>query len=257
MHKPASLVSPILAMRRLWLAWASACALLTLWDLSGADLRLMQGVGNAAGFAWQNHPCLTSLLHDGLRRLFAVAYGLLCVWAVWPIQPGGVSRRERLVVAVGVFLSLLLVSGLKRISLTSCPWDLQAFGGQAIYVSHWRWGLADGGPGHCFPGGHASGGLAFMLLALPWWRPVPGAQRDARIGHLWLALALLAGWVAGTAQTLRGAHFPSHTGWSALLCGFTALMVWTLCLPWMANGRSRRPPSGALIRSPAQADVQR
>ncbi len=242
MHPPAACARQSARLRPLWLAWGVGCAVMILWDLMGADLRVMQGLGDAAGFAFQSHPLLTTVLHDGLRRLFALGFGLLCVWAVWPVQPGGVSRRERLVVVAGVILSLLVINAVKRMSLTSCPWDLRAFGGQAVHVSHWRWGLTDGGPGHCFPGGHASGGLAFMMLALPWWRPAPATQRDTQIGHLWFALALLSGLVAGTAQTLRGAHFPSHTGWSALLCGLTALVVWTLCLPWMANGRPRCTP---------------
>ena len=51
---------------------------------------------------------------------------------------------------------LLAVAALKRHSPTSCPWSLQEFGGHAVYLSHWRW-RPDGGPGHCFPSGHASG----------------------------------------------------------------------------------------------------
>ena len=38
----------------------------------------------------------------------------------------------------------------------------------------------------------------------------------------WLALVLATGFAFGTAQLLRGAHYPSHTLWSAWLC-------WAIC----------------------------
>ena len=74
---------------------------------------------------------------------------------------------------------LLVVSLIKRASLTSCPWDLAEFGGPAQYVSHWVLGLADGGGAHCFPGGHASAALAFVGVALPW---LSGRQGSPRTG---------------------------------------------------------------------------
>ena len=216
-----------------WAAWAAFALLLIGWDLSGADLVLMQAIGDPSGFAWRHHPWLTRVLHDGLRQGFMLMFLALCIWAVWTPRPGSPGRRERAVVVLAVLLSLMLVSALKRVSLTSCPWDLQVFGGQARYLSHWRWGQADGGPGHCFPGGHASGALAFMAVALPWWRPAPPVIRSPRTGLLFFATSLCLGVLAGGAQTLRGAHYPSHTGWTALLCGATALMTWRWLEPWM------------------------
>jgi membrane-associated PAP2 superfamily phosphatase len=118
-------------------------------------------------------------------------------------------------------LALLLIVSIKRFSLTSCPWDLAEFGGSAAYVSHWQWGVPDGGGGHCFPGGHAS--TVFGLLALPlwWWQRSP---RRAQL-LLWaiLALGLGLGWV----QQVRGAHYLSHNLWTAWLCATTA---WTVML---------------------------
>jgi hypothetical protein len=89
---------------------------------------------------------------------------------------GGISRLQRLEIACGITLSLLLVSAIKHYSQTSCPWDLQAFGGTAHYVSHWAWGLQDGGSGRCFPGGHASAALAYLALPLPWLLSPVSAQ---------------------------------------------------------------------------------
>lgn len=221
--------------RRLLGAWL-ALALFTLgWDASGLDLPVMRLIGTAGGFPWQHHVLLERVLHDGGRRLSMLLYGLLLVWALWPsakvpsITP---SRRERLAVLGLVTLALLLVGLVKRASDTSCPWEWSVFGGQAAYVSHWDLVTRDGGAGHCFPGGHASSALAFVALCLPWlWSPSPG--RPSRIGAGWLAGVLLAGLVAGVAQTLRGAHPPSHTLWTALICGGVALAGWRLAQPWL------------------------
>ena len=44
--------------------------------------------------------------------------------------------------------------------------ELAEFGGVAQHVSHWSLGVLDGGPGHCFPSGHASSAFAFFALLL-------------------------------------------------------------------------------------------
>ncbi len=116
-------------------------------------------------------------------------------------------RTQRLEIVVGITLSLLVVTAIKRISLTSCPWELEAFGGIANHVSHWAWGVTDGGSGHCFPGGHASSALAFLALSLPWLASTEHHHR--RTGQKLMVAILVLGLVLGAIQTLRGAHYPS------------------------------------------------
>ena len=237
---PTSLPDP-----RRWLmgAWLTLCLLTLAWDASGQDLPVMRLFGTAEGFPWRHHPLLERVFHDGMRQASTALYGLLLVWAVWPDRrrmPTTPARRERLTVLALVTLALVMVSGLKRLSHTSCPWEWSAFGGQARYVSHWALFTRDGGGGHCFPGGHASSALAFFALCLPWlWSPV--RHRPPAAGWRWLAAVLVAGAVAGIAQTLRGAHPPSHTLWTALICIGVALVGWRLALPRLAQTASAAP----------------
>ena len=63
--------------------------------------------------------------------------------------------------------------------------------------------------------------LAFVALALPWLTSVVGEER--RMGRQWLLAVLWGGLALGLTQTLRGAHFPSHTLWTALVCWGVAL----------------------------------
>jgi membrane-associated PAP2 superfamily phosphatase len=207
-----------------------------LWDASGLDLPVMQVIGTPQGFGLRNEWWLSAVLHDGLRHAMTGAWLLLIVWALWPGLR--LPRRERWVVVALVSLSLLAVNLIKNASLTSCPWDLRAFGGSAEHVPHWAWGLVDGGPGRCFPGGHASSGFAFLALGLPWLQaPAGTAPRRHVVGLRWLSAALFIGLLAGAVQTVRGAHFPSHTLWTLLICGSVSLIGWWLALPAKAQAQ--------------------
>jgi membrane-associated PAP2 superfamily phosphatase len=115
----------------------------------------------------------------------------------------------------------LLVPIIKRISLTSCPWDLTEFGGKAHYVSHWAWGMVDGGAGHCFPSGHAVAAFGFFGMYFLW------REHDDKFARGWLMGVLIVGLLFALTQTVRGAHYPSHAAWTAWLSWtvFSALSV--------------------------------
>lgn len=194
----------------------AALALLLAWDLSGLDLAAARLFGNAQGFAWSDHIVTSRLLHDGGRLVALLLLAGMVLRAVWPGTAAGPSRRSRWAWVGVTLLAALLVPAIKRLSSTSCPWSLAEFGGTARYVSHWQWGVPDGASGHCFPSGHAVAAFAFFSLYFM-WRP----HRRSR-ARAWLAAVLVAGTLFGLAQLARGAHYPSHTMWSAWLC-------WTLC----------------------------
>ncbi len=204
----------------LWL-WGMLLLLTLVWDADGFDLQVMTWLGGPEGFAWRDHWWLSQVMHNGAKQLAVLIYLWVLAMAFWPQGIWRqIARGQRLEIAMGITLSLVVVSTLKRISLTSCPWELQSFGGVAHYVSHWSWGVADGGGGSCFPGGHASSAFAFIALTLP-WLTAPEVERQ-RLGRSLTWLILLSGLVLGLVQTVRGAHYPSHTAWTALICAATA-----------------------------------
>lgn len=205
------------ATRWLWAGLALACA----WDASGWDWVVAQHMGNSEGFILRDHWALTTVLHSGAR---ALGWGLLLLLTVTAVRPWGAWRllsvRERAAAVAGVWWALLAVTLLKGLSQTSCPWDLSDFGGAWPPVSHWGWGQQNPGPGHCFPAGHASTGFAFWAL-VPWLQPHSTAW-----ARRWLWGALVSGAVLGLAQQLRGAHFTSHTLWTAWLCWAVGVGWW-------------------------------
>jgi membrane-associated PAP2 superfamily phosphatase len=204
------------------LATLSAAALvpLFLWDASNLDLKLALLAGGPGGFPLRDSWFLTHVLHSGARWLAWLLMLFLCLSATWPMGPiRRLPLNRRVQLAATAFIAAGIVSALKASSHTSCPWDLHQFGGIAMHVSHWAWLLDDGGAGRCFPAGHASTGFAFLGGYFAWRHESP------RIARAWLLAALTAGLVAGVAQQLRGAHFMSHTLWTAWFCWMAAWMT--------------------------------
>lgn len=213
------------SLRTPLLAAAASLALLLAWDASGLDLRLAQLAGSPLGFPLRDHWLLAGPLHQGARHLAWALALALCAAVWWPVAGlAGLPASRRLQLAVTTVAAALSVSLLKAFSVTSCPWDLQPFGGAASYLSHWS-AAADGGAGHCFPAGHASSGFAFLGGFFA-WRPT-----RPRVAYAWLAASAGAGLLLGLVQQLRGAHFMSHTLWTGWVCWCVALAI--DAMPWV------------------------
>ncbi|HET7837138.1 MAG TPA: phosphatase PAP2 family protein [Variovorax sp.] len=208
------------AYARLFVLTLVALGLLLLWDASGLDLALARMAGTPTGFPWRDDWFLNKVMHEGAKTLsWALVIGLFAA-IQWPV---GLLRRlhqgERAQLAVTALASVILISLLKFTSKTSCPWDLQGFGGAAQYVSHWAWGVRDGGSGNCFPAGHASAAFAYLGGYFVFRRASPGVAR------VWFACTLVAGLALGLSQQIRGAHFMSHTLWTAWFCWVVAFAI--------------------------------
>jgi membrane-associated PAP2 superfamily phosphatase len=206
------------SLRRDLITGAIGLALVLGWDAIGWDLPVMRWVGSASGFAWREHWLTSRVLHDGTRWLtWILALGLL-ISIRWPFGKllRAMQRRERTLWLLTTFAAAAVVPLLKRGSLSSCPWDLAEFGGTAQYISHWRWGVADGGGGHCFPSGHATTAFAWFSGGFALRRAAPALATQ------WTWGVLAVGLLLGGMQLLRGAHYVSHSLWAAWLC-------WTAC----------------------------
>jgi membrane-associated PAP2 superfamily phosphatase len=199
------------------------------WDLSGWDLLISKSFAGPAGFPLQHAWLTHALLHSGGKIFYGCCALALVVNYYKPIFSRlALDRASQRWWLLTMLISIAAIALLKYVSKSSCPWDLQSFGGVAQHLSHWNFVTPDGGPGRCFPSGHLSG--AFSLLAVHFaLRPISSlwAQRV-----LWVVLVM--GMVLGLGQVLRGAHFVSHVFYSGWIC-------WTICL---ASERLR----GALAR---------
>ena len=224
---------------RFALITALAFLAIAAWDLSGLDLPVARVVAGSSGFPLRDSPLLETVLHDAMRDIGWIFLALLLLGAIFPRGVlRSLSTTERLQIPLSILLGVVAVTLMKFWSKTSCPWDLHEFGGSLPYVSHWNLAEVDGGAGRCFPSGHACAGFAFLGAYF--------ALRRHRRGWatLCLLLAMAAGLVLGVSQQLRGAHFMSHTLWTAWVC-WTVAGVADAVVHWRAAGRAEMHAPGA------------
>ena len=116
-------------------------------------------------------------------------------------------------------------------SLSSCPWDLQTFGGMAGTCLPGASACAMAEPGHCFPSATPA---PPSPLAGGW-----ALARYPRAARAWLvAVVLLSAQLYGVGQLLRGAHYPATPAGKDLLgrdgggAGQPASSVWRVKTPF-------------------------
>jgi membrane-associated PAP2 superfamily phosphatase len=185
---------------------------------------------HALVFPLQNDSFLEKVMHKGLKNLMiAVSLMLLGFWifglkelsVVLKNQNDShwskVYHRQFLWIFVAMVISTSAISILKHSSIHSCPWDLLGYGGTQPWIPLFGNLPATAKMGHCFPGGHASGGFALIAIYFGFRDSLP---KLARAG---LLLGLLFGFAMGWGQMMRGAHFMSHNLW-------TAWIIWMILL---------------------------
>ncbi len=207
-----------------------------LFDGSGWDMPMAQWFGSSAGFALRDHPVYDVLLYGQAKQ---TAVFLLVVLAINIAWPQGVfqklPRRHRALMFINIVMVAIIVPAFKAISESACPWDLIEFGSDMPYISHWDFTDSRySSIGGCFPGGHAVTGFCFFSVAFWLQAHDQSAARNA------FALTLFVGIALGIAQQIRGAHFMSHTLWSAWLCCAGAWALHAICMGIESTWRTRR-----------------
>lgn len=127
-----------------------------------------------------------------------------------------------------VFLFIASITGpiiiaiLKSSTHIYCPWSLQLFGGNKPYIHLFDSVDSSLSIGHCFPGGHSSGGFAFVSLYYFFMLTNP------KYKFYGLGAGLIIGSVFGLTQEMRGAHFLSHDVFSLFFCWVVASALFLL-----------------------------
>lgn len=148
--------------------------------------------------------------------------GFMLSFIVPPLKP---QRRLLLFLVLSLTLAPTAVSGLKLISNKHCPWDLEEFGGFLPYTRLLEPTPPGLKPGNCFPAGHASTG--FVLMAFYF---AGRARRRAVLARAGLVTGLAAGTALGVGRMLQGAHFLTHTLWSAVVCWTVMALLYAAIL---------------------------
>ena len=210
-------------------ALLATAALVMLWlgEYTDLDLWLADRFYDAGlhAFPWRHHWFAETLIHRWLKQGIVLAgvtlMALVVIDAFQPLRHISAVLRIRLrMLAWSALLVPLSISQLKQLSALSCPWDIDRYGGDAPYLR-----LFDAVPpglsaGHCFPAGFASTGLWLAACAV-FWLP----HQPKKAGYVF-AGGLGFGVLLGLVQQARGAHFLTHTLWSAWIASTLLLAIY-------------------------------
>ncbi|NGZ06331.1 MAG: phosphatase PAP2 family protein [Magnetococcales bacterium] len=197
-----------------------------------------------AGHWWidKDDPLTRKLFYTWTKRailIIGIAIIITLIWT-WKFNLTMTTRRGLILLALGLTIVPGAISGLKNITNVHCPWSLERYGGQLPHLPLFASQPSDFPevrPGKCWPAGHPSGGFAFMMLFFvfrnPLWR------------KLGLGFGLSLGWIMGSYQMLKGAHFFSHVL-------ITMLLSWLLILSIVStvDHLSKRRPRPAKSNRP-------
>lgn len=217
---------------------ASGLAILLMGTATDIDLALARAVFDPrSGVFPLRHAWMTEVLgHTVLKHLMTAAGAALVIavavdrYRPFTALPPDVRVRLR-VIAFSAVLVPLVVMLLKRASSSHCPWDLLEFSGTQAYVRLFDTDVPGTLPGHCMPAGHASSAMWLVSLAVIWLPHRPRLAILAGGGGLGLGMLL------GGVQQLRGAHFLTHTLWTAwIACAVAGLLYALLVIGAVRRG---------------------
>jgi membrane-associated PAP2 superfamily phosphatase len=196
-----------------------------LFELSDLDLAISDRFYDFQTGKWPARDSwwAEQLIHRGGRKLILlVAIGALAAWGISFLQEKlRPWRRAALYLALAIGLGTGLVALGKATINRHCPWDYDRYGGPVPYSRLFGPSPPGCKEGNCFPAGHASGGFSLMSGYFIFY----SHNRRRALGGLLLGLWL--GALFGFAQVARGAHFVSHNLWTAAVCWFSGLMLYT------------------------------
>lgn len=209
-----------------------AVVLVFIGRYTGLDLVLADHYYDAmaAGFPARDDWFFELILHHMAKALM-IAVGMVAPMALLADRVLGYTllsrhtRRAMWVVALSSVAIPLAISVTKYFSIHHCPWNLSRYGGFAPYLRIFDALPAGASAGRCFPAGHASSAL-WLASVCAFWLPA----RPGRALSVFLA-GLLPGLALGWAQQMRGAHFLTHTLWSAWIAALLILLLARFIMP--------------------------
>lgn len=168
-------------------------------------------------FPLRDHWALADLNHRWVKDVLIGAYVLILLqWlASFKFKSFRPKRFEMSYFFWVAMLCTAVVGILKSQSSHACPWSMT----QTLPHGYlWFFNLENG---HCFPGGHASTGFAFMTGYFVYRLAQP------KRAYFFLFSGFILGFAMGWAQMMRGAHFLSHNLWTAWIVWFINVVIYS------------------------------
>lgn len=213
-----------------------AIFMLFLYPITGLDGLFIQSFydANSLRFPLKQDWFLENIMHVSLKYLVVIiALGLFIFWIfglkilvlkskTFNTRCLQIYHQHFIWVFIAMLITTTAISVLKHMSNHACPWNLLIYGGDQPLLALFEALPIGATAGHCFPGGHASGGFALMAFYFG-FKDTNAKVANIKLANLGLFIGLSLGFAMGWAQMMRGAHFMSHNLW-------TAWIVWMLLL---------------------------
>jgi len=129
-------------------------------------------------------------------------------------------QRQIFIFFLGITIIPLVAGNIKKFTNIYCPNQLAIYDGKYPYTKILEPYPVDFKPlkvGKCFPAGHAVTGFCFMILFFVF------KSRAWKSAGLFFGMVL--GWVLGSYQMFKGAHFFGDTLVGMLCCFLAALLI--------------------------------
>ncbi|MCB1045503.1 MAG: phosphatase PAP2 family protein [Acidobacteria bacterium] len=211
--------------RHIFITIAVLVVSLILFDVTRLDLAIQNMFFDDRLKHWlvdRHEPVLNMLFYRGIKVVLVLLFAVFC-GVCWAKRRTDLIRANRFGIAVFVVSALVVpatVNSIKRVTNIPCPRDLQIYGGAFPYRKIFHAFPATFEQPHrcrCFPGGHASGGFAFLGLFFMF--------KQKRSKGIAVVSALSLGWAMGTYKMAIGDHFFSHNLISMELSWLLVLLV--------------------------------
>lgn len=209
-----------------WLLAGGALLIVVIAQFTDLDLWLadLHYDRSRHAFPWQSTWFAVDLMHGYVKNILVwsgilVIVAALADFVLRPRRIDPLTRTRLRILALSALIEPRFVKFIKDYTHLQCPWSIERYGGGEPLLRILDT-LPAGTPlGNCFPAGHASTGMWLVAVAVFW---LPQHPRRALYGYLGgLAVGLALGWV----QQMRGAHFLTHTLWTAWIASALLLAL--------------------------------
>lgn len=205
-----------------------ALIVLGIFETTNIDRRIEDLFFDPVGqnFSLRSHYFFDTVIHD-FGRVSVILLGVaLVAMVIWSFHRPSLRpwRRGFLYAALCLAAGPVAIAQIKHNTVIHCPRDLEIYAGDQPYVRLFDPIPAGIDPGHCWPGGHSSGGFAMMSLYFVF------RSRRRGLALAWLWGGFLYGFGLGMGRVIQGAHFVSHTLWAAVVCWAIALALYEVIL---------------------------
>ena len=129
-------------------------------------------------------------------------------------------RHKFFLTFLGLILITAVAGNIKKFTNIHCPNRLEIYGGDVPYVrifDKYPDGFYQKKSAQCFPAGHATVGFALFILFFVF------EKKSLRLAAFFGATIL--GWISGSYQMLKGAHFFGDTLVAMLVCFLLAALL--------------------------------